>query len=119
VTLQSYERRPRPSRRNVSLDTNDFTGTQANAVRKFIKEANSGVELVFDEGAPTETSSYSVLLKNIRASNPDAVLHLGYPSNDIAFLRNVQDSGIKFKFLFCIYPGLEAELLEKMSATRG
>jgi branched-chain amino acid transport system substrate-binding protein len=93
--------------------TNDFTGTQANAVRKFIKESNSGVELVFDEGVPTETSNYTVLLNNIRAANPDAVVHLGYPSNDIAFLRNVQDNGIKFKFLFAIYPGAETELLEK------
>jgi branched-chain amino acid transport system substrate-binding protein len=93
--------------------TNDFTGTQANTVRKLIKESNSGVEIVFDEGVPTETSNYTVLLNNIRASNPDAVLHLGYASNDIAFLRNVQDSGIKFKFLFCIYPGVETELLEK------
>jgi branched-chain amino acid transport system substrate-binding protein len=93
--------------------TNDFTGTQANAVRKFLKESNSGVELVFDEGVSTETSNYTVLLNNIRAANPDAVVHLGYPSNDIAFLHNVQDSGIKFKFLFCIYPGAETELLEK------
>jgi branched-chain amino acid transport system substrate-binding protein len=93
--------------------TNDFTGTQAATIRKLIKESNSGVELVFDEGVPTETSNYTVLLNNIRASNPDAVLHLGYASNDIAFLRNVQDSGAKFKFLFAIYPGLETELLEK------
>jgi branched-chain amino acid transport system substrate-binding protein len=93
--------------------TNDFTGTQANTIRKFIKESNSGVELVFDDGVPTETSNYTVLLNNIRASNPDAVLHLGYASNDIAFLRNVQDNGIKFKFLFCLYPGIETELLEK------
>jgi branched-chain amino acid transport system substrate-binding protein len=93
--------------------TNDFTGTQANSIRKFITESNSGVELVFDQGVPTETSNYTVLLNNIRASNPDAVLHLGYASNDIAFLRNVQDSGIKFKFLFSIYPGIETELLEK------
>ena len=99
--------------------TNDFTGTQANAVRKFIKESNSGVELVFDEGVPTETSSYTVLLNNIRAANPDAVVHLGYASNDIAFLRNVQDSGIKFKFLFAIYPGLETELLEKNVGEKG
>jgi branched-chain amino acid transport system substrate-binding protein len=99
--------------------TNDFTGTQANAVRKFIKESNSGVEIVFDEGIPTETSNYTVLLNNIRASNPDAVLHLGYASNDIAFLRNVQDSGIKFKMLFCIYPGLETELLEKNVGNKG
>ncbi len=99
--------------------TNDFTGTQANAVRKFIKEANSGVDIVFDEGVPTETSNYTVLLNNIRAASPDAVVHLGYASNDIAFLRNVQDSGIKFKFLFCIYPGLETELLEKNVGNKG
>ncbi|HKW53923.1 MAG TPA: ABC transporter substrate-binding protein, partial [Stellaceae bacterium] len=76
--------------------TNDFTGTQANAVRKFIKEANSGVELVYDNGVPTETSNYTVLLNNIRAKNPDAVIHLGYAPNDIAFLRNLQDNGLKF-----------------------
>ena len=93
--------------------TNDFTGTQANSIRKFITESNVGLEFVFDQGVTTETSNYTVLLNNIRATNPDAVLHLGYASNDIAFLRNVQDSGIKFKFLFSIYPGVETELLEK------
>jgi len=40
----------------ILYSTNDFTGTQASAVRKFIKESNSGVEIVFDEGVPTETS---------------------------------------------------------------
>ena len=99
--------------------TNDFTGTQANAVRKFIKEANSGVDLVYDQGVPTETSNYTVLLNNIRAKNPDAVIHLGYAPNDIAFLRNLQDSGLKFKMLFCIYPGLETELLEKNVGDKG
>jgi branched-chain amino acid transport system substrate-binding protein len=93
--------------------TNDFTGTQASSIRKFLSESNAGIELVYDQGVPTETSNYTVLLNNIRATNPDAVLHLGYASNDIAFLRNVQDSGIKFKFLFSIYPGVETELLEK------
>ena len=100
--------------------TNDFTGTQANAVRKFIKESSGGnVEIVFDQGVPTETSNYTVLLNNIRAANPDAVIHLGYAPNDIALLRNVQDSGTKFKFLFCIYPGLETELLEKNVGAKG
>ena len=99
--------------------TNDFTGTQASAVRKFIKQSNSGVDIVFDQGIPTDTSNYTVLLNNIRASNPDAVIQLGYAPNDIAFLHNTQDSGIKFKFLFCIYPGLETELLEKNVGSKG
>jgi branched-chain amino acid transport system substrate-binding protein len=46
-------------------------------------------------------------------------VHLGYARNDIAFLRNLQDSGIKFKFLFSIYPGLETELLVKNVGTKG
>jgi branched-chain amino acid transport system substrate-binding protein len=99
--------------------TNDFTTTQATAVRKFIKEANSGIDLVYDQGVPTDTSSYTVLINNIRARNPDAVLHLGYAPNDIAFLRNLQDSGVKFKMLFCIYPGLETELLESNVGAKG
>jgi branched-chain amino acid transport system substrate-binding protein len=97
--------------------TNDFTGTQATAVRKFLKEAN--VEIVYDQGIPTETSNYTVLLNNIRAAGPDAVIHLGYAPNDIAFLRNLQDSGLKFKMLFAIYPGLETELLEKNVGDKG
>src|SRR6202022_1795985 len=62
--------------------TNDFTGTQANAVRKFVTEANAGVGFALDQGVPTETSNYTVLLNNIRASKPDAVVHLGYAPND-------------------------------------
>jgi branched-chain amino acid transport system substrate-binding protein len=99
--------------------TNDFTGTQANAVRRFIKEANAGVEIVYDTPVPTETANYAVLINNIRALDPDAVIHLGYPPNDIAFLRNLQDGGVKFKALFCIYPGLETDLLEKNVGDKG
>lgn len=99
--------------------TNEFTGTQATAVRKFIKESGAPIEFVFDQGVPTETSNYTVILNNIRASNPDMVIHLGYAPNDIAFLRNLADSGAKFKGLFCIYPGLEQELLEKNVGAKG
>ena len=99
--------------------TNEFTGTQANAVRKFIKQANSSIEIVYDQGVPTETTNYTVIINNIRAKQPDAVIHLGYAPNDIAFLRNVQEVGVKFKWLFCIYAGLETELLEKNVGNKG
>lgn len=103
----------------ILYSTNEFTGTQATAVRKFIKDANSSIEIVYDQGVPTETTNYTVILNNIRAAKPDAVIHLGYAPNDIAFLRNVQDVGIKFNMLFCIYPGLETELLEKNVGAKG
>ena len=99
--------------------TNEFTGTQANAVRKFIKESGAPVEIVYDQGVPTETTNYTVIINNIRAKQPDAVIHLGYAPNDIAFLRNVGEVGMKFKWLFCIYPGIETELLEKNVGIKG
>lgn len=103
----------------ILYSTNEFTGTQANSLRKFIKDANAPIEIVYDQGVPTETTNYTVILNNIRAAKPDAVIHLGYAPNDIAFLRNVQDVGIKFNMLFCIYPGLETELLEKNVGAKG
>jgi branched-chain amino acid transport system substrate-binding protein len=92
--------------------TNDFTGTQAAAFRRFITEAGK-LKIVYDQGVPTSTSNYTVLINNIAAKNPDAVIELGYTGNDIAFLRNVQDSGQAFKFLFTVYAGAEPEELLK------
>lgn len=91
--------------------TNDFTGTQASAVRNFIKKSGAPVQIVYDQGVPTSTTNYTVLINNIKATNPDAVVELGYPNNDIAFLRNLQDSGVKFNFVFNIYSGLETSHL--------
>jgi branched-chain amino acid transport system substrate-binding protein len=47
------------------------------------------------------------------------VLHLGYAGNDIAFFRNLQDSGQKFRFVFGIYPGEEQEELTKNVGAAG
>jgi len=103
----------------ILYSTNEFTGTQATAVRNFLKASGAPIEIVYDQGVPTETTNYTVIINNIRATQPDAVIHLGYAPNDIAFLRNVQDVGAKFKMLFCIYPGLETELLEKNVGAKG
>src|SRR6478735_3932398 len=103
----------------ILYSTNEFTGTQANAFRKFVKESGAPIEIVYDQGIPTETTSYTVIINNINNTQPDAVIHFGYAPNDIAFLRNVADVGIKFKMLFAIYAGLETELLEKNVGAKG
>jgi branched-chain amino acid transport system substrate-binding protein len=103
----------------ILYSTNEFTGTQANAVRKFIKDSGAPIEIVYDQGVPTETTNYNVILNNIQATRPDAVIHLGYAPNDIALLKNIQDVGIKFPMLFSIYAGLETELLEKNVGAKG
>jgi branched-chain amino acid transport system substrate-binding protein len=103
----------------ILYSTNEFTGTQANAFRKFVKESGAPIEIVYDQGIPTETSNYTVIINNINNTQPDAVIHFGYAPNDIAFLRNVADVGVKFKLLFSIYAGLETELLEKNVGAKG
>ncbi len=91
--------------------TNDFTGSQAQTLRARLQ--GSGVKLVFDHGVPTSTSSYALLLHNIQASRPDAVIEFGFPDNDIAFLHDLQASGIKFKMVFTIFPGQLLALVQK------
>src|SRR4029078_3257652 len=103
----------------ILYSTNEFTGTQANAFRKFVKDSGAPIEIVYDQGIPTETTNYNVIINNINNRQPDAVIHFGYAPNDIAFLRNVADVGIKFKMLFSIYAGLETELLEKHVGAKG
>ena len=103
----------------ILYSTNEFTGTQANAFRKFIKDSGVPVEIVYDQGVPTETTNYTVIVNNINNTHPDAVFTFGYAPNDIAFLRNVADVGVKFKMLFVIYAGLEKELLEKNVGVKG
>jgi branched-chain amino acid transport system substrate-binding protein len=103
----------------ILYSTNEFTGTQANAFRKFIKDSGVPIEIVYDQGVPTETSNYTVIVNNINNAQPDAVFTFGYAPNDIAFLRNVADVGVNFKMLFVIYAGLEKELLEKNVGAKG
>lgn len=93
--------------------TNDFTGPHAQSLLQFIKSSGAPLQVVFNEGTPTSTTNYTVLIDKIAANKPDAVIELGFPGNDIAFIRNLQDSGYKFKAVFTIYPGLETELMEK------
>jgi branched-chain amino acid transport system substrate-binding protein len=100
-------------------NTNDFSGTQAKAMRKMIDDAHAPVKIVYDKGVPTNTSSYTVLLNSIRAAQPDAVIQLGYPGNDTAFLRNLHDSGAHFKWLFAVFPGLETEHMLKTVGVDG
>ena len=92
--------------------TNDFTGTQAHALAGFLEKSGK-IKIVFNEGVPTSTSNYTVMINNIAAKKPDAMIELGFPGNEIAFLRNLQDSGEKFRFLFTVYGGTEMDLLLK------
>ncbi|HTU56660.1 MAG TPA: ABC transporter substrate-binding protein [Acetobacteraceae bacterium] len=99
--------------------TNDFTGTQASALKGFVEASHSPAKIVFYKGVPTSTSDYTVLINTIAATHPDMVIELGYVGNDIAFFRNLQDSGLKFRGVFAVYPGSEPEVLVKNVGVAG
>ncbi|TAN10663.1 MAG: amino acid ABC transporter substrate-binding protein [Burkholderiaceae bacterium] len=99
--------------------TNEFTGTQAKTFRQMIKDSKAPLDIVYDQGVPTNTSNYTVLINDINAHKPDAVVQLGYPDNDAAFLRNLEASGMHFKWLFAMYPGLEFDDLMKTVGASG
>lgn len=90
---------------------NDFDQAQEQAIKGFL--AKGGISLVYDQGVPTTQSDYSTLLQSIKATNPDAVLELGYPNNDIAFLNEIKSSGLHFKFVLTPFPGQLPQLFSK------
>jgi len=96
----------------ILYSTNDFTAPQAESLRNAIKD-EKGLKVVYYHGVPTKTSSYTVLIHRIKSDNPDAVIELGYPNNDIDFLGNLDSSGVHFSFIFTVYPGLETDLMMK------
>lgn len=97
----------------ILYSTNDFTGSQAAALKEDLQKGRSGLKIVFDQGVPTSTSNYMILIHRIKASGADALIEMGYPDNDISFLRNLQSSNLKFPMLFTLYTGIETELLHK------
>ncbi|MGH7042901.1 MAG: ABC transporter substrate-binding protein [Acetobacteraceae bacterium] len=95
----------------IVYSTNDYTGAIASALTDLIKSAGK-LKIVYDQGVPTSTLNYTVLINNIAATHPDAMIELGYPSNDIAFMRNLQGLSANFPFVFTLYSGQEMDEVE-------
>ncbi len=91
-------------------NTADYTAFQAAAVRRAV-QATPELKLVFDRGVPANTTDYTLLVNNVEAAKPDALLEFGYPANEIAFLHALQDNGSKFRFLFTAYGLTELALM--------
>lgn len=90
---------------------NDFNASQEQTIVSGL--AKAGIRPVYNQSIPTATTNYGSIITNIAATHPDAVLELGYPTNDIAFLQNLQASGKHFKMVFTIFPGQLQALLVK------
>lgn len=101
----------------ILYDSNDFDASQATTIKNGL--AKAGVKPVFYQAVPTSTSSYGTLVQRIAAAHPSAVLELGYPNNDIAFLQALKSSGAHFPMVFTAFPGQLHHLLESNVGASG
>ena len=104
---------------NVAIlyGTNDFDASQATTLQSKLTKA--GIKVAYYQGIPTSTTSYGTLLNTIHATNPGAVLELGYQPNDVAFLQAVQSSGLHFPMVFTVFPGQLLSLFQQDVGTQG
>lgn len=95
----------------IIYGSNDFDGSQADTLKAELKKA--GITPVFDHAVPTNETNYTVLLHSAAAHQPQALVELGYMSNDLAFLKSLKSSGLHFPMVFTIFPGQFKALMEK------
>lgn len=103
----------------IVYNTNDFDQSQNNTLVRLLKA--KGITPVYNKGVPTSTSNYSVLVHNIAQTHPQAVIELGYPNNDIAFLQALNSSRgtSSYKMVFTIFPGQLPSLFKANLGVQG
>ena len=83
----------------------DFPRQVAEGVR--VQAAKQGMDIVFDEEYPEDTTDFSAIAGRIRLSRPDLVIGGTYLNDSIAFMRQAKKSGISPKaFVFTVGPAL-------------
>ncbi len=101
----------------VVYSSNDFDQSQAETLKKNL--AAQGVSPVYYQAVATDTKDYGVILRNIAALKPDAVLEFGYAPNDIAFLQGIESGGYHFKMVFTVFSGQQLSIMEKAVGEKG
>jgi branched-chain amino acid transport system substrate-binding protein len=115
--LVSFIEHEKISRVAIVYDSNDFDASQATTIKDGL--AKAGITPVIDEAVPTATTSYGTIISTVAAKHPQAFLELGYSTNDIPFLQNLQSSGDHFDMVFTAFPGQLHSLLESNVGEKG
>lgn len=70
----------------------EFSKNSAKLAKQVAEEY--GMEVVFDQSYPPNTSDFSAMLRNINAAKPEAVFVASYPPDSTAIIRGVREIGI-------------------------
>lgn len=102
----------------IVYNANDFDLTQQQTIVAGLKKM--GITPVFNQAlAPLGTTDYSTLLNSIAAKNPQAVIELGYPGNDTAFLKGIKAGGFHFPLTFTVFPAQLPRVFQGAVGTSG
>jgi branched-chain amino acid transport system substrate-binding protein len=82
---------------------NDFDAALASVIVNDLKA--EGITPIYYQGYPTSTTDFSTLITTLQSLNPQVVLEIGYPNNDIAFLNQLHSMGVHFNLTLTIFPG--------------
>jgi branched-chain amino acid transport system substrate-binding protein len=115
--LVSFLEHEKISRVAIVYDANDFDDSQATTIKDGL--AKAGITPLVYEAVPTTTTSYGTIISTVAAKHPQAFIELGYSTNDIPFLQNLQSSGDHFDMVFTAFPGQLHTLLESNVGEKG
>ena len=87
----------------VIWDDNDFNAYQSYFLAPGLK--SYGIDVVYNTSVSTSESQYTSLIAKVESYHPQAVLELGYPTNDQAFLSQVAASKACFPLVLTNFPG--------------
>jgi len=71
---------------------NEFAQNLANGARELAKKA--GLQTVYNQNYPPNSTDFSSLIRGIRAAKPDIVFVMSYPGESVAIVRAVNEIGV-------------------------
>ncbi|MGC9071813.1 MAG: ABC transporter substrate-binding protein [Acidilobus sp.] len=87
----------------VIYDENDFNAYQSYFLAPGLK--SYGINVIYNTSVPTSTSDYSSIIAKLETLHPQAVIELGYSTNDIAFLNQLASVHACFPLVLSNFPG--------------
>lgn len=80
--------------KRVAILANDLEFSKNAAVGGAKVAEEYGMEIVFNQSYPPNTSDFSSILRNISAANPDAVFVGSYPADSTAIIHGIREIGL-------------------------
>ena len=103
---------PRPRTVAVIAPDMDFGRYVVDGVRRNAKAY--GMDIVFDQGFPANTTDFTTIIRQVQASNPDVVVIGTQPGQSVGVVRAVNEVGLKAMLVGGSMTGLQTTDVETL-----